>query len=115
MHNEQHTEGPWGLQTITTNHHGYEDWPVFCIRSGGSAVGGHCLATVGDVDRATAPKNAANARLMVAAPDLLSVVTEFLWDQESLTTPYRNEASGDNARAVLAKVRGTEDSNRGGE
>lgn len=43
---------------------------------------------------------------MASAPDLLSVVTEFLNDQETLKPPFRNEAICEKARAALAKVRG---------
>ena len=35
---------------------------------------------------------------MVSAPDLLSVVTEFLSDQETPDAPYRNEAICKKAR-----------------
>ena len=63
----KHSPGPWQLHRLMTNWHGYPDWSTFCVRSKGN----HCLATVGDVDRATSERNEANAILMVAAPDLL--------------------------------------------
>ena len=58
----------WTIQNLETNHNGY-DWPTFAIRS---QPGNHCLAVVGEMDNATAPFNAANARLIAAAPDLLA-------------------------------------------
>ena len=60
---------PWTIQTLDTEHNGY-DWPTFAIRDAQN----HCLAVVGDVDRATADSNAANAKLMASAPDLLNAL-----------------------------------------
>lgn len=60
-----HTPGPWELHELETNHHGY-NWPTFTVRSARN----HCLAVVGDVDRATSGNNTANARLIAAAPGM---------------------------------------------
>ena len=62
-----HTKGTWEVQSIETNHSGYDDWPVFAVRSPRN----HCLAIIGRVDRATSGDNEANAYLIAAAPDLL--------------------------------------------
>jgi len=66
----QHTSGPWKVEQIATNRHGYE-WPVYTVRS---CRENQCLAVVGEVDRATSPDNEANARLIAAAPDLLAAL-----------------------------------------
>lgn len=44
--------------------------------------------------------------LLAAAPELLSVLTEFLCDQETLNEPFRNEAICEKARAAIAKAKG---------
>ena len=61
----------WKVQKLETHHNDYEDWATFCIRS---TPQNYCLAIVGQVDRATAPFNEANAQLMAAAPDLLAAL-----------------------------------------
>lgn len=55
---------PWELQRLSGGD------STFCVRDAQN----HCLAVVGEVDRATAPHNEANALLMVAAPDLLKAL-----------------------------------------
>ena len=62
--------GIWMLQLLETNHNGYP-WETFTIRT---TKENYCLATVGDIDRATAPQNKQNAQKMVAAPELLSAL-----------------------------------------
>jgi hypothetical protein len=66
---EHHEEGamkstptPWTLQTLEHNHNGYT-WPTFAVRSPEN----YCLAIVGDVERAAADQNEANARFIVTA------------------------------------------------
>lgn len=61
------TKGPYTLQTLTLEHKGY-DWPVFTIRS---QPENHCLAVVGETDRATVGQNHGNATLFCASWDLL--------------------------------------------
>lgn len=58
----------WTVQHLQSNHHGYPDWDTYCVRSERNI----CLATVGDVDRASAPDNKRNAHLMAASPKLLT-------------------------------------------
>lgn len=55
------------VQSLVKGWHGYEDWETFAVRSDSNL----CLAVVGDVDRATADQNKANAHLFAASPDLL--------------------------------------------
>lgn len=61
-----HTAGPWNIQSLTTAHHDYPDWQTYAIRDKSN----HCLAIVGEVDRATSEHNTANAILISAAPDM---------------------------------------------
>lgn len=58
---------PFRLQKLEDKHNGY-DWPTFAVRDAEN----HCLATVGDVDCATAGKNEGNAKLFIASPALLN-------------------------------------------
>ncbi len=39
-----------------------------------------------------------------AAPSMVSLITEFLCDQETLEEPFRNEAICEKARALLTKI-----------
>jgi hypothetical protein len=64
-----HTPGPWEIQSLGVTHNGYE-WPTFAVRSPRNI----CLAVIGDVDRASAPDNTANARLIAAAPEMLELI-----------------------------------------
>lgn len=80
----KHTEGPWRSVLLTEYHHGYE-WPVFTVRDARN----HCLAVVGEVDRATAEDNAANARLIAAAPEMLASLRK----AEGLLCSIGNEAA----------------------
>jgi len=99
----QHTPGPWMVQLISERWHGY-DWPTFAIRD---SVGNHCLAVIGDVDRATADKNTANARLIASAPELLAALVTLL-DHADLGEIHDEEtaAAVNNARAAIAKATG---------
>lgn len=72
------SNGPWILQNLTVKHHGY-DWPVFAIRDSAN----HCLAVVGQVDRATAELNEGNAYRMLAAPALLESCKDLLEQLEA--------------------------------
>ena len=67
MANELSTT-PWAIQSLEIDRHGYEDWQTYAIRDAQN----HCIAVVGEIDRATTPHNAANATLMTAAPELLA-------------------------------------------
>ena len=97
----------WTIQNLETNHNGY-DWPTFAIRS---QPGNHCLAVVGEMDNATAPFNAANARLIAAAPDLLAALQGLF---EHCAMIHKHGGDGDNqkqanaaeaaARAAIAKA-----------
>lgn len=60
---------PFRIQQLEKEHHGY-DWPTFAVRDAQN----HCLAVVGDVDRATAEHNEANAKLFRAAPEMLKAI-----------------------------------------
>ena len=84
MNNKNRTPGLWKLQTLETNHNGYE-WPTFAVRS---MATNHCLAIVGDVDRATADHNKGNARLISAAPELLEACNVAL---KNLTPLYSTD------------------------
>jgi len=66
----QHTPGPWKVEQLETNHNGY-DWPTYTVRS---CKENYCLAVVGGVDRATSQSNKATARLIAAAPELLTAL-----------------------------------------
>lgn len=108
----EHTAGPWVVQALETNHHGY-DWPTFCVRN---KPGNHCLAVVGVVDRATADQNTANARLIATAPELLELCRTVLirLDVEHAeriakgeTTPhFICAALRNDLRAAIAKATG---------
>lgn len=64
-HNPKTTKRPHEHPRVTSQS---VEWTTFSVRSNPQ---NHCLAVIGDVDRATAPHNEANARLIAAAPDLL--------------------------------------------
>lgn len=104
----KHTPGPWVLQSLETNFRGYRDWPTFAVRD---SVGNHCLAVIGDIDRATAPNNEANAHLIAAAPDGLEAARMALFEIERLYTGQSRENFEDNAavkalKAFIAKATG---------
>ena len=65
---DKYTPGLWKIQQLEKEHNGYY-WPTYSVRS---MATNHCLAIVGDVDRATANNNKGNARLMSAAPELIN-------------------------------------------
>lgn len=48
----------------------------------------------------------ANARLITKSPELHSLLTEFLCDQETMNEPYRNEALCEKARKLLSEIEG---------
>lgn len=76
---------PWTIQQLETNHHGY-DWPTYAIRDAQN----HCIALVGDVDRATAEMNETNALMMAAAPEMfqaLWAIVELSKDQGRANLP----------------------------
>lgn len=66
--------GPWQLQQLHVNNRGYDGWSTYCMRDSAN----HCLAVIGDVDRATAPYNEKNAMVMAAAPELLTMLQRIL-------------------------------------
>lgn len=93
-----------------TNWHGYEDWNTYAVRDAHN----HCLAVIGDVDRATSKYNQANARLMAAAPELLAALEDTL---RVLVTPaglpdkgkgrtQEQQAAFDAAMRAIAKAKG---------
>lgn len=67
--------GPYGLQLLSSDFHGYQGWEVFAIRSGGSSAGGNCLAVVGAVDRAVGQCSASLAKRMQRSPEMFSILT----------------------------------------
>jgi hypothetical protein len=71
----KHTPGPWVLQHLASNWHGFNGWNTYAVRSSG---GNNCLAVIGEVDRFTDEWNEANARLIAAAPELLGLAGERL-------------------------------------
>lgn len=95
------TLGPWTLQTLETNHNGYE-WKTFAVRSKAN----HCLATIGDVDRATAEQNEGNAFLIAAAPELLEACKEAQKLIE-LARPYFPKSMHDSDKFALENVNAT--------
>ncbi len=57
---------PWTVQSLDVGFHGYPDWSTFAVRDAHN----HCIAVVGQIDRATTLNNEANAKLMRSAPEL---------------------------------------------
>ncbi len=90
--------GPWELQRIAENWHGYPNWSTFAIRSAGN----HCIAVVGEVDRATEDHNGANGVLMSAAHDLLKACKGLL--TLSMATDCTSQNMIADARAAIAKA-----------
>ena len=84
-----HTKGPWKVECVETEHHGYPGWNTYTIRSPQNV----CLAVVGEVDRYHQNDHTANARLIAAAPDLLAACEgclgyfEYMASQGSDYTP----------------------------
>jgi len=95
----------WKIQKLEGHRHGY-DWPTYCIRD---MPQNYCLAVVGQVDRATAPFNKANAQLMAAAPDLLAALdlcsTRLANYQAGLDDPRYPESTKQLNRQALAAAR----------
>lgn len=74
------SDTPWKVQQLSGSFNGYSDWATFAVRDSHN----HCLATVGSVDRATAPHNESNAHLMASAPELLKACRQLYSVVESL-------------------------------
>ena len=99
-----HTPGPWTVQGLETNRNGY-DWPTFAVRSPEN----HCLAVVGEVDRATSEKNTANAHLIAAAPEMLALLRQHIAAHDEQARLANFDQCGcsplcKGARALLAKI-----------
>lgn len=102
-----HTPGPWMIQHLESTRHGFDGWQTFAIRS---RPGNHCLAVVGEVDRATDTHNEANARLIASAPELLHALAVLVNDvaegfiaQHLPVNPESIQCVKD-ARAAIAKA-----------
>ena len=74
MKDLKHTHGPYKLQLIEEEHHGYK-WKTYCIRSAKTNV---CLSVVGAVDRYESERIPATALLMSKAPELLEALRDLL-------------------------------------
>ncbi len=68
--NNQHSPGPWKVQPMLDNFHGYEDWTTANVRDARNCH----VATIGEVDRLTGKETKANARLIASAPELLEAL-----------------------------------------
>lgn len=100
----QHTVGPWTVQQLESEHHGYTGWPVYAIRSKENI----CLAIVGDVDRYESERIPANARLIAAAPELLAAlrdVRQFYQDHFDVM-PVAFQTIDDIVDAAIARAEG---------
>lgn len=102
--NQQHTPGPWKVKEHATS----------------CDVRGHDLTVVcGVTMRANAAEEAANARLIAAAPDLLAACKSLTEELDRLAAAVYGEHRGDAAAliwgraaiasAVIAKAEGRED------
>ena len=67
-----HTQGPWEVECVETEHHGYPGWNTYTIRSPQNV----CLAVVGEVDHYHQNDHTANARLIASAPDMLNILKD---------------------------------------
>lgn len=97
-----HTPGPWqqGATKITVSLTGFDVWAV-PISGSGSAIG---CAYAGSVGRQrNVDVELANARLMAAAPDLLSALQVLL--QRAISDGYDSILT-EQARAAIAKATG---------
>jgi len=99
----KHTPGPWKIQALGARP-GYPDWKSFCVRSESTNV--H-IATVGNVDRYYEGREEANARLIAAAPDLLSAL-EWACSQQAVLEMCGKETADwyGPAKAALEKAKG---------
>ena len=94
--NTKHTPGPWTIGRIGdgTEH-------TAPIEGAGTTVGYVEMHSFDD-DETTTPEQAANARLIAAAPDLLEALTDCL---DRLEQDYpKDNARIVNARAAIAKA-----------
>lgn len=86
---DKHTQGPWaqidGIVVVTPETHGYGTWIANC------AVGGN-----------TQEEKLANAKLISAAPDLLTALRAVLSVADRKTDEF------DLARAAIAKATGVQ-------
>jgi len=99
------TPGPWAIQELADNWHGYDGWKTFCVRSPRNVH----LATVGDVDRFHQDDHEANARLIAAAPDLLFVARLVAEGYNDWPESHGSLPSDDTIRllrAAIAKAEG---------
>lgn len=92
---ENHSAGPWTLQQLETEHHGYENWPTYAVRSRKNV----CLAIVGDVDRYESERIPANARLIAASPMLYALV-------RAHALAYPNDEYADRIATVISEIEG---------
>jgi len=101
----KHTPGPWTVQELERNRNGYQGWHTYCVRHASNVH----LATIGHVDRYGCERNAANARLIAAAPDLLAALAKLLAlaEAEGIGSEWEaSEAAVGTARAAVAKATG---------
>lgn len=94
----KHSDYPWTVQSLGDHFNGYPDWTTYTVRDAHN----HCLATVGQVDRATAPHNQSNAALLAAAPELLEAA-ELAYRNLEFSEAY---AIVDKLAAAIAKAKG---------
>lgn len=106
----KHTNGPWQIQKLEENHHGYENWKTFAIRSPQNV----CLAVIGDVDRYHEKDHEANAHLIAAAPDMLEAlkaIDTFFVFFDNIVPPDMGNGAREalqQARAAIKRAEGRE-------
>jgi len=93
---------PWHVENHNPYVRGWQDWQSFTVRDAHN----HCLAIVGDVDRATAPFNFQNASIMAEAAALLIALRRCKEIAEDGSRPYsaRNELIRDHVTPILCRM-----------
>lgn len=95
----EHTPGPWTVAGDS-----------IVVGPSGNVIAECCGYSVRATDPAQRAQGGreANARLIAAAPEMLSLLTEFLCDQETLCEPYSNKSLCEKAVELLARIEGRE-------
>ena len=102
----QHTPGPWGARQQYQDRTGR---PLgWIIEHAGGRIGWECTAYASTNSEAAPddPARAANARLIAAAPDLLSALAAMLTHMGMDEDEY-NKPTFEQARAAIAKATGS--------